>query len=618
VNVHNPLLAVIALGAATVSGAAETVVARFDTAPVRPLAARDLEIHMPVPVDATAVDGEMREVSLDLGRREDLVRFRADVAALRQMADAQDDSEEAHPERVRPFTHDLSSKGKRRALDEMLLLADALLAEGGDEADRPATLHHVLELFHAVRNSLLYPVKRDYQVVPEIVPILLVRMRARQAVRPAAPAAARVWSVPAPSSFWSDPGPVTSKDLYRGFGRAAVPSYDDVVCRYLEPKTGWGAHPGFDVRCGGDDLKFKLGDEVYGGPFNTRIFDALGYHTTPIDHIDAMKLAYDRRVFTQFHSRRPLTMRAKVLFVPVMTRTVTDAESPFELIESAVMKDGRTLTAAQLESALLGGARPTRDEPRPYTVESHYDPAVESQVAYLVWKRGTLGHEPDTLRHIGPWNYDQLDHADRPEVRAAFVLSAWLDQYNMRWENTRLSYVEEDGVRHLRHVFSDVGSGLGLAQSLTKSANSDVEKMLWEVTERRGDGTVRFADFAPNVSNDAFRRLTWDDARWMLRRIGALSERQVLEGLLATGMSAAEVRLALEKLLSKRRKMIADFGLSPEFPELAARRIDRGLDFDPRDPAQLRTVTLVLADGTSVSPKTGDLVVKAGHLVHRP
>jgi hypothetical protein len=83
--------------------------------------------------------------------------------------------------------------------------------------------------------------------------------------------------------------------------------------------------------------------------------------------------------------------------------------------------------------------------------------------------------------------------------------------------------------------------------------------------------------------NDAFARTTREDARWMLRRLAALSETQILEALLATSMSAAEVRLALEKLLSKRQKMVADFGLAAELPEIAP-RIDTSLEFDPAKP----------------------------------
>jgi len=278
------------------------------------------------------------------------------------------------------------------------------------------------------------------------------------------------------------------------------------------------------------------------------------------------------------------------------------------------MKDGRTLSGPDLRRALLKDGRVVKDRPRPETVDANYDADFESQITELVWTPGTVALEPEDVKQVGPWDYDQLDRDGRREVRAVFVLAAWLDQFNMRWENTRLAYFEGAGGGALRHVFSDVGSGLGLARDLRHCRNSDVEAMPWEITTREGQG-VRFSGFAPNVSNRAFDAMDWHDARWMLRKIAAVSERQILGALLATHMSAAEVRLAVEKLLSKRRKMIEDFDLTREFPEIAARPIDRHLDFDPRDPVQLRQVTLALPEGGEVVPRVGQAFVAGGRLV---
>jgi hypothetical protein len=295
---------------------------------------------------------------------------------------------------------------------------------------------------------------------------------------------------------------------------------------------------------------------------------------------------------------------------------VTKIEDPFDRIVAAVTTDGRRLTSPELKAGLLRDATVVKGRPRPETVAANYNPEFERQVAHLVWQAGTVAYEPDSIRTIGAWDYDQLDHAERREVRAVFVLSAWLDQYNMRWENTRLAYVKDGEGWHLRHLFSDVGSGLSDAHTMFRSTNSDIEGMPWTVTKTEGD-KVKFSGFAPNVMNDAFAHTSAGDARWMLRRLAALSERQILQALLATSMSAAEVRLALEKLLSKRQKMVADFGLSSEFPEIAQRRIDASLEFDPARPEDLRAVTLSGPDGTHVVPERGDWVIQKGHLVRR-
>lgn len=572
--------------------------ARWLNLPTRALAGDDFEIALLSPLDPGDVDGEMADSEFDLRRPGDLPALKQAVLRLSALGENQAAYEDSHPERTLVFDYDVSSKGKRRALGETLVLLDQMIGARG--AADSARIQHTLELLHAVQNSFRYPVPRYYQLIPDIFPSLLLQMRRHQSVE-TAPDAPPVADPPR-GSFWRNPGDLRSLDLYTGFRRSAVPRYDDALCEYRGPKTGWGAHPGFDVECAGQKLTFKLGDERYGGPFNTRLFDALGYHTEPIDPVARLRLRYERRVLTEYNSRKLLTMQVKFLFIPLKTHTITDIEDPFARIDSAVMRDGRRLGTAELKRRLLRDHAVVLGRPRPETVSANYDPVFERDIDYLVWQAGTVAPDADDILSIGAWDYDQLDHAARREVRALFVLAAWVDQFNLRWENTRLAYVKEAGEWSLIHLMSDVGSGLGLARNLRRSFNSVVDSMLWEVTERESDGTVRFSGFASSMENGAFSSLTAADASWILRRMAVLSEKQILAALLATGMSAAEVRLALEKLVSKRRKMIEDFGLTREFPELAARRVDRWLDFDPRNSADLALVSLDTPGGRVVPP----------------
>jgi len=565
-------------------------------------------------VDLDSIEGVMRKSGFDLRLPESLRRLQTGLLRLAALGDRQGAYEQAHPERYLPFAHDVSSLGKRRALRESAALIDQHIASGAPASS--ARMLHLLELLHAVQNSFRYPVEKDHQLIPEVFPGLLIKLGKHLTVAAASGGAGG--SDPAASSFWRSPGDIRALDLHAGFRRPALPRYDDLICDYLTPKTGWGAHPGFDVRCGGKDLAFKLGDERYGGPFNSRIFDALGYHTKPIDPVRHLRLRYDRRILKEYNSRKLLTMRAKLFFIPLYTRTITDIEDPFQRIDHAVLRDGSRIDAAALKRRLLRDTLVVKSRPRPETVDANYNAAFERSIGHLVWESGTVEVETDSTETIGAWDYDQLDHAARREVRALFVLAAWVDQFNLRWENTRMAYRKDGEQWSLVHLMSDVGSGLGLASDLRHSINSDVDRMLWEVTERvKDDRLVLFSGFASSVDNQAFSGLTGDDARWMLRRIAALSEQQILSALLATAMSAAEVRLALEKLLSKRRKMIEDFGLAGEFPELVARPVNRMLDFDPRNGAELARVTLTTPGGRVV-PEVGAWRVRAGKLEKLP
>lgn len=606
----------VSLGIASLAaaGSQNEPPARFANLPARGLAPEDLKISIQLPVDLDSIEGRLAEGEFDLRRPEDLRRLKEGLLRLAALGEKQAGYELAHPERYLPFAYDVSSGGKRRALRESAVLLDQLLAPG--EAVSDARTLHLLELLHAVQNSFRYPVERNYQLIPEVFPGLLIKMAAHLTV-PGGSGGAAVPDPPA-SSFWRSPGDVKSLDLHAGFRRGALPRYDDKICEYLAPKTGWGAHPGFDVRCGAQELTFKLGDERYGGPFNSRVFDALGYYTTPIDPVRGLQLRYDRRVLKEYNSRKLLTMRARLWFIPLYTRTITDIEDPFNRIDHAVLRDGRRIGPAALKRGLLRDTLVVKGRPRPETVDANYDAAFERTIDYLVWQAGNAEPESDALQTIGAWDYDQLDHAARREVRALFLLAAWVDQFNLRWENTRLAYGTDGNEWSLVHLMSDVGSGLGLASDLRHSVNSDVDRMLWEVTERvDDDGSVRFSGFATSMENRAFDSVTMDDARWMLRKMAALSERQILSALLATSMSAAEVRLALEKLLSKRRKMIEDFGLSHEFPEIVARSVNRALDFDPRNGEELERVSLTTPSGRVV-PQVGTWRVRSGKLERLP
>ncbi len=590
----------------------EDSISTFENSPLVPFGPDHLKIVVAVPELDAGPDDELGHREFDLRVSAEWSLLREALVRTANMAEAQDDRDDAG--RIRPFRFDVSSKGKRRALHETVALIDAM---GTGTAGTADTLH-LLELLHGVQNSFRYPVPPTFQLVPDVFPKLVLQLRRHVEVAGTGDAdLAKPEVEPAPSSFWRPGPPISQIAMLPGFGRSQPTNYDRRDdCKYDGPKTGWGAHPGFDVKCG-DELKFRfnLGDERYGGPFNTRIFDALGYHVQPIDAVPGLRLQYDRRVLSEYTSRRLLTMQAKLLFIPLMTRTITDIESPFDRVAYAILDDGNHVPGRELATQLLRDTTVVDGEPRPEELAGNYIEEFEDKITYLVWEAGTAEPDNDVYDAIGAWDYDQLDHAARREVRGLFVLAAWLDQFNMRWENTRLAYRKDtNGDRTLIHLMSDVGSGLGLGRDLRHQVNSDIEVMPWTVTERKDDGTVRFSGFASAMENRAFSGLTAGDARWMLRRIAGFSEAQIVAALVATGMSAAEVRLALEKLLSKRQGMLRDFGLDREFPDVMARVINRQLDFDPRVPAH-RAVVTVMGPSGPVAPPIGTKALRAGQIV---
>src|SRR2546421_1585484 len=67
----------------------------------------------------------------------------------------------------------------------------------------------------------------------------------------------------------------------------------------------------------------------------------------------------------------------------------------------------------------------------------------------------------------------------------------------------------------------------------------------------------------------------------MGRLIGKLSERQLVEALVAAGYDSSKTRLYTEKLVNRRDRMVMDLGLGDEIPLLRPRGVDKKFSYDP-------------------------------------
>src|SRR6185437_10202087 len=106
--------------------------------------------------------------------------------------------------------------------------------------------------------------------------------------------------------------------------------------------------------------------------------------------------------------------------------------------------------------------------------------------------------------------------------------------------------------------------------------------------------------------------MTADDARWMARLIGQLTENQIREALIAAGYDNAEARLYLEKLLSRRDQMIRDLKLENEVPLLRPDLKSRGLTYSPSVDGPF---TANFPDGKVVSARESLRTIDHGKLV---
>jgi hypothetical protein len=201
----------------------------------------------------------------------------------------------------------------------------------------------------------------------------------------------------------------------------------------------------------------------------------------------------------------------------------------------------------------------------------------------------------DDLKGIGPWDFQELGHEDLRELRGAGLLAAWVNWCDSQFQNTKLRLVGHKKHDGYRYFFCDMGGGLGEGTGLFFRRCESPNDMDWTFTKAgrcQGTGRMtipfRIVGYKPIGDTAAFRQMTVDDARWMARKIGQLTEGQLLEALIASGFDSAQARMYLEKLISRRDQMIADLGLTREIAPLRPAGSRRDWSYDPQKDGRLR------------------------------
>jgi hypothetical protein len=508
---------------------------------------------------------------------------------------------------------DRLSKKNRRGLREIVNRIQMLSREARD-AERAVLKHEIMELAAAISNDHRNPVPR-YVGLPDLPfrfidslsnPVARGNSVAKNLERDSGGRDASELD-PMCSSFWRRPRALGEADLFFGFGRSRLPKFGGEVWDYSAPKTG-GGNPGCELAGRKGRIKVKFA-ETHSEPFTSRIFHALGYHVEATDFAPEIKIRYDRRFFLEFNSHAKLKMKIGVLFIPIYTFNFQRRYDPFDYIRYAVFKDGSIHSGAELRRFLLRGAR------RGSLASGDFRPESEAAVDYLVTVPANVQAKEEGMKSIGPWDFAGLGHEDLRELRGAGVVAAWLGWWDARFDNTRLRIVERENGRELRHYFSDLGAGLGESSGTYRHSSEEPNDFTWTFTRKGRGRSIHFPEYEPIEDALAFKRITFDDARWMARLIGQFSEEQIVAALVASGFDSASVRVYTEKLISRRDQLIRDTELTEEVPLLRPEGADRELDYAPGKEGAIR---VEISTGNEIIAPTGTTVLRRGRVIEPP
>jgi hypothetical protein len=426
-----------------------------------------------------------------------------------------------------------------------------------------------------------------------------------------------------PSSYWVKPENVAAKDLYCGFGRTTLPSLEGEVCTYRGPKTGFGVHPGFEVSCGRyKRAKIKFGKQ-YSQPFAQRIFWALGFHTVPADYVPVVKVKWDPRIFTEFNSRKDERMAIKLAgLIPVHTAHRQRYIDPFEPLSEVIMRDenGREVSVKPNPSWDAFKKQLYKDpRGRPETVEGNFNEAFANRIEYLVYRHVDLQLKDDTEDdddiYLGNWDWDGEGNPGIRENRASAFVAAWLNDFDPSFDNNKLYMIKPNGEREFKHYIYDVGVSLGRADDAPRMQEQLPNDFPWSFTHpaRPGDTAIPLdGSYHPIRENAAYREADIYDARWIAPYLAQLTEAQLLEALVASGLPSAQVRLYYDKLASRRNQALDDLGC--HYPPLKLMDASREFDYDPQKDGP---ITVTTRRNEQVTAPDEDWVVVKGRVYTR-
>jgi hypothetical protein len=172
----------------------------------------------------------------------------------------------------------------------------------------------------------------------------------------------------------------------------------------------------------------------------------------------------------------------------------------------------------------------------------------------------------------------------------------------------------------LQHFFSDLGGGMGSGTGLFSPRGENPNDFAWTFTSAeivRGPGRMttpfRIEHFKPTVPTEAFAQMTADDARWMARLIGQLTENQLRAALIASGYDNAEARVYLKKLISRRDQLIRDLKLQDEIPLLRSAASPREFSYSPSADGPFTA----MVGGRPISARVSAAIIVRGKIIQR-
>ena len=492
--------------------------------------------------------------------------------------------------------------GARAALQEQqatLMRSGLLNKKLGTERQIPLQVKRFLQLRFPRLSQRIWFLRRDTQFDPGTIASNVAAARDTARTDHIDPVDSTMWKPRKPER-------VTSEALFAGpwmkaEDRPTLPETDSVLeLESFRSLDADGIHPSVFVTDPATGTEWKV--KFLGGsdnplspePAMSRVYYALGYHASPVYHVAELRMDA-RAVIAAYQHQQKVGFR------------VREGSFLHRIFRIKPGKYGHTAfkMRPQIKNVRVRGKLIAGEEAAQLLEQARRDPSLLDGIEYVtvhgvdIALKGEGGGES-----IGPFQPDDPDNVNRREMRALSTISAvWGVGDDVRFNNLRLDAEEkDDGTVELEHVQSDAG-----AHFLTEKGPNALG---WEVDLDLGGS--RLHNDSNRITLDAFDRTTLDDARWAARKLGALSESQIVAMVAGSAESWPVARLYAEKLIARRDSLVMKLGLEKEVGLLRPNGPDKHMNIT--GPGR---ITLTRADGKKrrVSIPAGNFKVVDGQVV---
>lgn len=188
---------------------------------------------------------------------------------------------------------------------------------------------------------------------------------------------------------------------------------------------------------------------------------------------------------------------------------------------------------------------------------------------YVVFNEAILEAKISNHNRLEGWPFNENAQPDLREVRGLSLFMAWINNNDLKEaDQNKLILKGKKGSERLFYLNSDLGWSFGIF------AQSELPQFFKSnpIKSTKGDG-IKFNYMTWHWSN-LFDDITYDDARWLARRIARLSRDQIKDAVKLGRMSSSASATLVEKLSKRRNRIVEAFNLQEEFLPLPEYEVD--------------------------------------------